>query len=461
MPKSLRMATSRVTVAELLARRIVTTCASELPANVRRVLEGLLLDVAGLCVASRRTDYMQATLASIDGAGDCTAIGHARTYDAGASALINGTAAHGEDFDDTFEGGPVHAGAVIVPAVLAAAERFGCSGADVARGLAIGVETVCRLSLVAPMKVHQAGFHPTAVFGAPAAAAAVGVTLSFEESRLVNALGIAGSMASGIIEYLSEGAWTKRLHAGWAAQSGLRAALLAREGFIGPRTVFEGTHGLFFGFARESEGDYGRLLDEFGERWVTEAIAFKPYACGTMIHPYIDCGILLAQKGVDADDIDGIVCEVAEGIVHRLWEPLAAKQRPQNAYAAKFSTPFCIAAGFYLGDAGLAAFSEENVSDRRIRALAAKISYAIDPRNPYPNEFTGHLRVTLTNGKIIEERQGHLRGGAHEPLSRQAIEAKYYANAAHGGWSPQKAAAAYRTLRNVFDGPLDLTALRS
>ena len=149
---------------------------------------------------------------------------------AGGAAFVNGTAAHGEDFDDTFEGGPVHAGAVIVPAVLAVAEREKLAGADALRAIAVGVELMCRASLVAPKLIHKAGFHPTAVLGAMGAAAAVATLFNLSKSQFVNALGIAGSMASGIIEYLAEGAWTKRLHPGWAAQSGIRAADLARAG---------------------------------------------------------------------------------------------------------------------------------------------------------------------------------------------------------------------------------------
>ncbi len=230
-----------------------------------------------------------------------------------------------------------------MPAVLAAAERFRAGGPEALLGIAVGVETICRLSLVAPKRVHQAGFHPTSVFGAMAAAAAVSATLGLDEKQIVDAWGIAGSMASGIIEYLADGSWTKRLHPGWAAQAGLQAALLARAGFTGPRSVFEGTHGLFNGFARGSAGDYGALTRDFGRRWMAETLAFKAYACGTMAHPYIDCAKRLAARGIAAEDVAEILCEVAEGTVHRLWEPLAAKQAPPNAYAAKFSVPFCIA----------------------------------------------------------------------------------------------------------------------
>jgi 2-methylcitrate dehydratase PrpD len=448
------------TVAETLAAAIAGLGAERLPAALRATADNLVLDVFGLCLAGRRTDYVRAALDGIDGDGRCTAIGHARTCDSAGAALVNGIAAHGEDFDDTFEGGPVHAGAVIVPAVLAAAERFDLDGRAALLGIAVGVETTCRLSLVAPRLVHKAGFHPTSVFGTLAAAAAVGAALRLDAGQLVDALGIAGSMASGIIEYLADGSWTKRLHPGWAAQAGLRAALLARQGFEGPRTVFEGTHGLFNGFAHTTSGNYARLTGGFGREWVAETLAFKPFACGTMTHPYIDCAIRLAARGIKAEAIDSIVCEVAEGTVHRLWEPLALKQAPPNAYAGKFSGPFCIAVGFVTGDAGLAAFTDATVSDPRILALSAKVRFVVDPANPYPDNYTGHLRATLHDGSVVEERQPHLRGGVHEKLTQAAIEAKFFANAAFGGWPADRAHAARDLARSLFDGPVDLTTLR-
>ena len=202
-------------------------------------------------------------------------------------------AAHGEDYDDTFEGGPVHSGAVIIPAALAIGEMEGLSGERLLLATAYGSELLCRLSLVTPKAIHKAGFHPTAVIGAMAAAAAVSVALKLNKQQTVSALGIAGSMASGIIEYLAEGTWTKRMHAGWAAQSGMRAALMARGGFLGPRTVFEGTHGFFHAFAPSRKPAFNFLLDDLGARWVIDDIAFKPYACGTMTQPFIDCAIEL------------------------------------------------------------------------------------------------------------------------------------------------------------------------
>jgi 2-methylcitrate dehydratase PrpD len=449
-----------VSVAQHLAERIVALRADRLPPAVRQKCEDLLIDVVGLCVTARNEDYVNSALAGCDDDGPCTAIGHKRTLSAASAAFINGTAAHGEDFDDTFEGGPVHAGAVIVPAVLAACERHRPDGAAALLGIAVGTETMCRLSTVVPKAVHKAGFHPTAIFGVMGAAAGVGAALGLNAKQIADALGIAGSMAAGIIEYLAEGTWTKRMHPGWAAQSGIRSALLARGGFLGPRTVFEGVHGLFHGFAHTTEGNYDAVTGDFGTRWVTETLAFKPYPCGTMAHPYIDCAKRLAARGIKSSDVKEMICEVAEGTVHRLWEPLAAKQRPPNGYAAKFATPFILATGFVRGGVGLDAFTPAAVHDEQVLALAAKVRYVIDPDNPYPNAFTGHIRCVLNDGSVVEDRQPHFRGGANEPLTRADLEEKFALNARHGGWDDKRSASALKLLAGLYDGKIDLASLR-
>jgi 2-methylcitrate dehydratase PrpD len=448
-------------VSQGLAEAIVAVEAARLAPAVREVCERLLLDVIGLCVVARHRPYVVSALAAWPERGAATAIGHARPLSAAAAAFVNGTAAHGEDFDDTFEGGPVHAGAVIVPAVLAAAEEEGVDGGSALRGIAVGVETICRLSLVVPKAVHRSGFHPTAVFGTMAAAAGVGAALRLDRPQLVNALGIAGSMAGGIIEYLADGSWTKRMHPGWAAQSGLRAARLARAGFIGPSAVFEGVHGLFNGFAQTRQGNWNALLDGFATTWRAADLAFKPYPCGTMIQPFVDCARRLHQRGVAPESIAEMVCEVGEGTVHRLWEPLVAKQAPPNAYAAKFAAPYCIAFALVHGSLGLDAFAEANLADPRVRALAQKIVYRIDPANPYPAAYTGQIRALLVGGGRAEERQPHLRGGAQEPLAVAEIEEKFASNVAHGGWSPAQASAALALSRRLWQqAGVDLRDLR-
>jgi 2-methylcitrate dehydratase PrpD len=448
------------TVAETIAAAIAALPPGT-PPEMATVCRSLLIDVAGICIAARHTDFMAATLAGTDEAGDCTVIGQASGRSLGMAALCNGTAAHGEDFDDTYEGGPAHAGAVVVPALLAAAEQHGLDGAAVGRGISVGAEVICRMCLVAPKLVHKAGFHPTAVFGAIGAAAGVGAALGLNAKQLVDAMGIAASMSSGIIEYLAEGAWTKRMHPGWAAQAGYRAARMAQAGFLGPRTVFEGEHGFFHAFARTHEGNFTDMLDGIGKTWIAAGIAFKPYACGTMTHPYIDCARKLVAQGLDPAQVQEIECETAEGIVHRLWEPLANKQNPPNGYAAKFSTPYAIAVGMLRDDAGLGEYEEAVVQDPAVRSLAGKVRYVVDPNNPYPKQFTGHLKVTLKNGEVREARQGHFRGGVDEPLSFDDLVKKFRANCIYGGLSEGDATGLMKVLQGVLSAKkVDLQALR-
>jgi 2-methylcitrate dehydratase PrpD len=152
---------------------------------------------------------------------------------------------------------------------------------------------------------------------------------------------------------------------------------------------------------------------------------------------------------------------VAEGTVHRLWEPLADKQRPPNGYAAKFATPYLLASGFVHGGVGLGAFTDQAISDPRVLALAAKVTFVIDPDNPYPNNYTGHIRATLNDGRVIEERQPHLRGGAKEPLTRQDVIDKFNLNAQHGGWSAAQSDAALQLLAGLYQGKIDLSELRT
>ena len=451
------MSQTQPSVSEKLAGQLAVFAVESAPALVVERAHQVLLDVAGLCAAARGLDYVGALVAACAGeSGPCTAIGHSGAYSAASAALINGTAAHGEDFDDTFEGGIVHSGAVVVPAVLAACERYSLDRRALLRGTILGLETMVRLSLVAPKRIHKAGFHPTSVLGAMGASAGVGAALGLDGEQFKNAFGVVGSFAGGIIEYLSDGSWTKRVHAGWAAQSGLRAALLGQHGFLGPRLVFEGVHGFFNGFTHSNEGDFDAVTEPLGQRWHLLDIAFKPYACGTMAQPYADCARRLAAAGIRPEDVIEIECDTAEGYVHRLWDPLELKQRPPNGYAAKFSLPFLIAVAWITGDIGLASFGEENVRDPRILALAGKVRYRVDPDDPYPQVLRGHIRARLANGSVVEERQPYLRGGINEPLHADDLVRKFQGNCRFGGWSDAMSAALLAFCNAPFDARVEV-----
>jgi 2-methylcitrate dehydratase PrpD len=246
---------------------------------------------------------------------------------------------------------------------------------------------------------------------------------------LSDAFGLCGSQSSGIIEYLADGTWTKRLHPGWSAHGGVIAALLAREGFRGPAKVFEGAHGFYRSFGGENEHRFEKLL-ELGKKWEIPRLTFKSYPCGSISHPYMDCALKLKQKYNPAPEkIREVVCRTAEGPVHRLWEPLADKQRPVSSYGAKFSLPYSIAVMLIHGRAGLGEFTDQAIQDQDVLDLAAKVRYVLDPTIDYPRHFSGHVKIFLNDGTLFEENQPHPRGGYEDPLPPDEVAEKFRANA--------------------------------
>ena len=182
-----------------------------------------------------------------------------------------------------------------------------------------------------------------------------------------------------------------------------------------------------------------------------------------MVQPYIDCAIELRGRGIAADDIAEITCGAAERTLHRLWEPLASKQRPPSPYGAKFSSPYCVAVGFLDGDAGLAQFTDDRISDSTVLGLAAKVRYRVDPDNEYPSNYTGHLKATLKDGTVHEIHRPHLRGGRRQPLTRADLLGKFTLNAIFGGWTEDQAgglASFCETFPELAD-PSDLADFRT
>ena len=419
----------------------------------KKTLEFLFKDTCGIILAARNENYVQSLVKTYKDSGSFVCLGHGKNFDLFSSTIIAGTAAHGEDFDDTFEGNPIHVGASMIPAMLSAAQKFNLSGEQILKGLIVGSELICRLALVAPTAMHKQCFHPTAVCGTLGVAAGLSSVLDLTEKQMVSALGIAGSFASGIIEYLAEESWTKRIHPGWSANSGINATLIAKSDFYGPRTVFEGEHGFFKAFAlREIERDFSHLTDKLGTRWETEKIAFKPYACGTMAQPFVDCAIKLKDKVKDPKKIKSILAKVGEGTVHRLWEPAQEKKKPSTPYSAKFSVPYCIAVGFLRGDAGLNEFNETSIKDTKILALADKVNYEIDPANEYPKNYTATI-ICKTEDGVFTEHQAYFRGGTKQPLTENDINKKYDANLNYSKISEEEKNNLNVFIDSIFEKP--------
>ena len=425
----------------------------DIPEKTQFTLKFLLKDICGIILSARNEDYVKSLVETYKGSGNLISLGHSEKFDLFSSAIIAGTAAHGEDFDDTFEGNPMHVGATMIPAMLSAAQKFDLDGDQILKGLAVGSELICRLALVAPTAMHKQSFHPTAVCGTFGVAAGLSSVLDLTEKQMVSALGVAGSFTSGIIEYLAEGSWTKRVHPGWSANSGMNATLIAKSGFYGPRTVFEGKHGFFEAFAlKEIERDYSHLTDELGKRWENQNLAFKPFACGTMAQPFVDCAIKIRKKIKNLNEISSITAKVGEGTVHRLWEPLKEKRQPSTPYSAKFSVPYCVAVGFIRGDAGLNEFNEQSINDKEILSLASKVNYEIDPNNEYPKNYTGTL-ICKTSDSEFSEHQPCFRGGIREPLTKDDIDKKYNANLNYSKISEESKKNLNNFIETLFDKP--------
>ena len=426
----------------------------EIPNEVIDKIKLIFMDSLGLIFASRNEDYIKAIKQSFTDSGNCTVPGHLEKLCPSDAIVLNGTAIHGEDFDDTFEGTPVHVGSVMCSSLLTAAEYYKLKPKEILKGLAVGSELMCRLALVSPMAIHKQGFHPTAILGAFGASIGISKILKNSVLQTTSSLGIVGSMASGIIEYLAEGTWTKRLHPGWAGASGWKSAHLGKNNFKGPRTVFEGKNGIFNSFAdSEIIPDFNKLTDDLGSYWHTNNLAIKPFACGTMTQPFIDCAIKAREKINDLNEIKSIICKVGEGTVHRLWEPLSEKRKPTTPYSAKFSVPFCIAVGLYFGKAGLLEFTEEQIKNREILNICSKISYEIDPQNEYPKNYSGEINIILKNSQVIQETQPGLRGGKLFPLDEKEVEEKFFNNLKFGNLSSREVNNVKKFFATFFNDP--------
>jgi 2-methylcitrate dehydratase PrpD len=422
-------------VARRYARFVLGSSLHDLPVSVADRAAVLALDTLGSCLASSRQDFGRAVLQTAErlgGPAESTLIGSKAKVAAASAVLANATLAHGLDFDDTREDAIVHTGSVTVTTALAVGEALGASGRAILDAIVAGVEVMCRVGLAVPGRFHARHYHPTSLAGSFAAAAIAGRLHGLTEDQLVHAFGICGSQAGGIIEYLADGSWTKRLHPGWAAHAGVTAALLAQAGFTGPETVFEGAHGFYQAFA--GGHDAARLADllaTLGRGWEIEQLTFKPYPCGSIAHPYMDCALRLRERyRIRPEDITFVRCRTAEGPVPRLWEPLAVKQHPQNGYASKFSLPYLLAVILVKGRATLAEFTDEAVRDKTVLRVAGTVRYDLDPTIDYPRQFIGHVAIGLADGRVVEERQDHPRGGPDFPMAREELEAKFRGNAA-------------------------------
>jgi 2-methylcitrate dehydratase PrpD len=453
------------TVAQKLAAFASGVRPGGLPAEVEASIRERILDTVGLCLGAipLETSGMALQVArSWGGPEESTGIGQARRLPAGAAAFLNGVLAHSLDFDDTHLPSVLHPSASVIPGILAVAEQTGASLDEAIAAAAAGYEVCVRTGMAAYDRslgnsvFFERGWHATSICGTLGVAAGAGKLLGLSSAGIADALGIAVSMGSGVIEGNRAGGSVKRLHCGWAAHAGLVAAQCAREGFTGPPTAFEGRFGFYQAFcgglAAPAEIDRG-----LGAEWCIPGIFYKPYPANHFTHTGIDAALSLRQR-VSEDQVASVRIGVASPTVRTIGEPREQKVRPQSGYHGQFSGPFTFAAAF-LGGGGLGValedFSDANAKDPRYLALAAKVEIVGDQEcdRIFPNQFPSVVRLTTQAGEVLEERVMANRGGPLRPLSRDELRIKFKNNAAR--------AVDDRVAARLADAILDMAGTRS
>jgi len=391
--------------------------------------------------------------------GPATAIGIAGGLSAGAAALLNGTFCHALDFDDTHPDSVVHVSAAVVPAALAAAQQAGATGADLLCAFVAGNETSTRIGMAAGGRFHARGLHPTGVCGVFGATVAAARARGLDAESTTNALGIAGSFAGGLLEFLADGSKTKPLHAGWAAQSGVAAARLAEHGATGPATVLDGRRGFLATYLHGEEVDVAAQTVDLGERWETLAIAFKPYPACHYVHAPLDAlARLVAEHGFGAGDVASVVAISDATGIGLVLDPLADKLVPRTPYDAKFSLPYCLGHLLVHGHVDVTSFTRDAIRDAAVLDVASRVTYERKDYAAAPDAFPGGVRVTLHDGRVLEAELRHQRGGAELPMSEGELLEKWDACTATALPEPARTALAALLRQPATAASLDALA---
>jgi 2-methylcitrate dehydratase PrpD len=407
-----------------------------LPADVVETTKLRVLDVIGLSLAGAETDFGRSTRAAvlaISPPGPCRILGFGDRVGVTAAAFANGTFSQAMEFDDTHNESIVHMSGPAVAAAFALSEIGIVSGRAFITAIALANEISCRVGSVSSGELHRRGFHPTGLFAAFGASYLAGKLLGLDAEAMARAAGIVGSFASGLLECWVDGTQTKFLHPGWAAQSGIVAAFLARSGVTGPAKVFEGRFGLFAAHVQDGAAhrDFGRINSRLGEHWESRNSSFKPFPAAHVIHPYIDALLRLRKlHRVAPGDVERIDCPVAGFIVPIVCEPVEEKFAPASDSHGRVSLQYSLAEALYFGELGKEAYQPESLRNPEILALARRVHYYVDPEFPGPGRFKGAVKATLKDGRVFEEIEEYNRGSAENPMSYADLRAKFDHNAA-------------------------------
>jgi 2-methylcitrate dehydratase PrpD len=340
-------------------------------------------------------------------------------------ALGLGVMMHSFELDDYHSGAKLHPGAVVIPAALAMAERQGASGCDLLRAIVAGYELMIRTSLAAgTLSMRRRGWHITGLCGTFGAAAAAGQLLGLDNLQMANALGLAGTQSAGLFAFTCDGANSKRLHPGRAAQSGVCAAELAARGFTGPTAVLEYEDGGFC-HAVSDASNLELFTRGLGEDYVTAGVSLKPYACCGSTHSSIDAVRWLARTHhIQPQDVAEII--VANHSVVKLqtswwYEPVSPMQ-------AQMNMEYCVAVALTDGNAGPQQFTNDRIADPRLVDLAHKVRFEIDPEieQIYPRAFPGRVAIRLRDGRTVAHAVPGPKGSPENPLTLDEVADKFH-----------------------------------
>ena len=401
-----------------------------LPPEVAERVKLLVFDNVGIALRARHeaqsTPGLVAAAAKLGLTGGvATVIGDAAAYTPPGAALINGTLAHSLDFDDTHARGSIHPSAPIVPAAFAAAEMTGASGARVLAAIVAGYEVQIRLSLALGPSDHYArGFHPTATCGAFGATAAAANVFGLTAEQIQWGFGICLSQAAGSMQFLFDGAWTKRYHVGHAAMCGLTAACLAGEGFRGPAEAIEGKDGFLNAYAPNS--DPAKAVEGLGAVWETMAIAVKPYPSCRYSHAALDALLhLRAAEAIDAAEIEAVEIGLPRVGWNIIGDPETEKQNPRNVVDCQFSMPFVAAVALRQGGMEWDDYAR-HIADAETLSLCRRVTSVVDAQAEaeFPARMSGVARVRTASG-VFEEFVAVPKGEPENFVTPAELRAKF------------------------------------
>ncbi|MCX8116961.1 MAG: MmgE/PrpD family protein [Desulfobacterota bacterium] len=343
------------------------------------------------------------------------------------ACLANGTAGHAIEMDDVNNESSLHPGVVIFPTALATAEMTGASGRRLIEAVVAGYEVMVRLGKgLGPSGCYRRGFHPTAICGTFGSSVTASKLLGLGASRMASAMGISGSQAAGSMEFLAEGAWTKRFHAGWAAHSGMIAAMLSQKGFRGPASIIEGRDGFLHAYSDHS--DSHRVLEGLGSGFEILRTSVKPHACCRYMQPPID-GLLkiMAEEDLVPEEIERVKLGLLSAGFRLIAEPPDRKYAPQTPVDAQFSMPFGAAVAILYRRAGLREFQPSKMKSDRVRALMRKVECTVDPEldRAYPRQWGATAEILTRDGRRYLRKIEYPKGDPENPLSWEELIEKF------------------------------------